>query len=49
MKETYKASTKKAYKAPKLQNLGSVTALTQTGQRNAGGDAKGGSVMSRGQ
>lgn len=40
---------KKDYEAPKLTVLGTVADLTKTGQTNAGGDAKTGSVASDGQ
>ncbi len=41
-------SNNQTYKAPKLVTLGSVADLTQTGTTNPGGDAKQGSVDSRG-
>lgn len=39
---------KKQYESPKLVVLGTVADLTKTGQTNAGGDAKTGSVSSQG-
>ena len=39
---------KKAYQAPRVTTLGSVADLTQTGTTQAGGDAKSGSIMSKG-
>jgi hypothetical protein len=42
------ATMKKVYQSPKLVVLGSVADLTKTGLTQAGGDAKTGSVSSRG-
>jgi hypothetical protein len=39
---------KKAYRAPTVDDWGTVTDLTATGLTNPGGDAKSGSVMSQG-
>lgn len=39
---------KKRYQKPELQDWGTVRELTATGQTNPGGDAKQGSVASRG-
>lgn len=39
---------KKAYKAPELKTWGTVADLTLTGKTNEGGDAKTGSVGSKG-
>jgi hypothetical protein len=40
---------RRPYKAPTVQDWGSVTDLTSTGTTNPGGDAKGGSVSSQGE
>ncbi len=40
---------KKQYDTPELQDWGTVRELTATGMTNPGGDAKQGSVLSRGQ
>lgn len=44
-----KKPEKKQYRKPEVQDWGTVTDLTATGTTNPGGDAKGGSVSSRGQ
>lgn len=40
---------KEPYRAPELQEWGSVADLTATGQTRSGSDAKGGSAASQGQ
>ena len=41
-------TNKKSYTAPHLKPWGTVADLTQTGQTHPGGDAKAGSVLSKG-
>lgn len=49
MTKSRQTPDKEPYRAPELQEWGSVADLTATGRTNPGDDAKNGSVLSQGQ
>lgn len=49
MSKTRQTSEKEPYRAPELEEWGSVADLTATGNTQEGSDAKGGSAASQGQ